>query len=136
LLRSIPGKDSLRLCSGSIVAARVRKFQAVALGGNSDVVLVGDSASGLPAFVLRALHASIALARQLLLTFAKEAAASESFSFSAYPQIFGADGVGEGVASGLLSGIIGGEEDAESDEWDEGGGVKGVRGEGGTSMEL
>jgi hypothetical protein len=73
----------------------------------------------------------------LLLTFAKEAAASESFSFSAYPHIFGPEDVGEGVDSGLLS--IGGtvdNEDTDGDEWDKGGGVKGVRGDGGTSIEL
>jgi hypothetical protein len=138
LLRSIPGKDSLRLFSASVIELR---FQAAVLGGSSDVVLVGDSISVRSAFFLRAFHASIAFARQLVLTFAKEAAASESFNFSAYPHILGpADvGEGEGLASGLIpiDGNVDGEEDADGGECDkEGVGDRGVRGDGGTSIEL
>jgi len=103
LLRSGPGNDSLRLSSASIMELCFHEFQA-ALGGTSDVVLVGDSGSIVwSAFFLRALHASNAFARQLLLTFAREAAASESFSFSAYPHIFGPEDMGKGLASGAVS---------------------------------
>jgi len=92
----------------------------------------------LPAFFLRAFHASIAFARQLLLAFAREAAASESFSFSAYPHILGPGNVCV-LVFGLLSidGTVDGEEEVDSNECDrEGSGVKGVSGDGGTSIAL
>jgi len=136
-LRSIRN-DSLRLSSGSVIGLCIHGFQAAVLGGSSDVVLVGDSASVLPAFFLRAFHASIAFARQLLLAFAREAAASESFSFSAYPHILGPGNVCV-LVLGLLStdGTVDGEEEVDSNECDrEGSGVKGVSGDGGTSIAL
>jgi hypothetical protein len=135
LLRSIAGSDSRRLSSGSIMGLSFHELQGAVRGGSSDVVLVGDSDSVWSAFFLRALHASIAFARQLLLTFAKEAAASESFSFSAYPHIFWPEGEGEEglVGSVSIDGNVDGEEDGDGDGW---AGVNGVRGDGGTSIEL
>ena len=53
--------------------------------------------------LLRELQASIAKARQLLLTFAMEAAALESLSFPAYSQIFGGGEVGAACGSGPSS---------------------------------
>jgi hypothetical protein len=86
---------------------------------------------------LRALHASIAFARQLLLTFANEAAASESFNFSAYPHMFGPDEVVRGCSELFsFAGFIDGEEDADIGGCFEEGGVNGIKGDGGTSIEL
>lgn len=63
----------------------------------------GPSARLIP--LLRVLQASIAKARQLLLTFAREAAASESLfrSFPAYPHMFAFGEEGAGSGSGLNS---------------------------------
>ena len=135
-LRSIRD-DSLRLSSGSIIGLCIHGFQAAVLGGSSEVVLVGDNISVLPAFFLRAFHASIAFARQLLLAFAREAAASESFSFSAYPHILGPGNTCVLVFGLSIDGTVDGEEGADSNERDrEGSGVKGVSGDGGTSIAL
>lgn len=63
---------------------RVHGAHDAELAGSSDVVLAGDCDSAVKLIPLfREPHASIASARQLLLTFAKEAAALESFNFSA-----------------------------------------------------
>lgn len=128
-----------RPSSGSLRGLCPHEAQAAEPTGSSDVVLAGEAGSVLSTFFFRALHAFIAFARQLLLTFAREAAASESFSFSAYPQILGPVDVDKGLGSGVASsGGIGdknedGDNNGEFEE--EAAGDKGVKGEGGTSIE-
>lgn len=75
--------ESRRPSSGSLRGLLPHDAHATAEVGSSDVVLVGETSSVLSVDFFLAFHAFIAFARQLVLTFANEAAASESFSFSA-----------------------------------------------------
>ena len=75
--------EPLRRSSGSLTGLRRHEVQAVEPDGSSEVVLEGERATASLSLCFRDPHANIAFARQLLVTFAKEAAASDSLNFSA-----------------------------------------------------